>query len=234
MKIFIRNGFIVAEWEGKPTNPFSTQCDYERSMSEEENKFITALRWDADEDLGNPYVDLRMGTVKLSFKPYTAFTWLEWINRKAMSFDSIELDESFMALFEKLLAEYTEIYDRCKEEHEATQTAKAIVDFEKINKSTKTCEGCLKCVGVIDGDLYCAKYKKDLEVEVGEKYDYLNGRYYMFASSGIPLPECLEDEKKDAEKEKEKMIEEYCYGYGWWAIEDAVAKEMNKGEVSYG
>jgi hypothetical protein len=231
VRITVKEGCLIVE--DMPTYEeryYSAEEMIAISKSNEE-RFL----WDCRHgniDLEQPIVDLRQ-PFKLASNPYRRYTQLAWVNTKAENY-GIEVDESFSSLLEKDRTAYAKVWDECWKRHVKTQTAKAEEDWSKLDKSPRTaCNNCFFCRGVIDGDLYCAKYKKDLDVTVEEEYDGLSGKHMMFASHGIPLAECQADELKELEKEKAVFIDKYVNGYGFWSVEDEVEKIMNEGERTY-
>lgn len=231
MRLSINNGFVVADWEGKPKTSFPSTVENENSMTEQEEAFARKLR-DGNYDVGNPCVDIRLGTYKISCKPFWAYLELDWLYRNAKAY-CIELDESFMRIYNDLCKEYNKIYDECWEERAQRLTALAEERWKEISQPNTSCRMCYSCKPVIDGDLYCAKYKKYLDIEVAPAYDGLSGVHMMFASHGVPLEECKEAEKQRLEKEKEKYINDAVYDGEWWEVNGAVEKIMNKGEMRY-
>lgn len=231
MRLYVRNGFIVAEGKGLPRERGSSIWDFAKAVGEAEYSFLEKIRH-GDYDKGIPSVDLSNGVYKLSYKPYYAFEALWWVNKCAKLYE-IEIDESFMSIYKDLCKEYNKIYDECREERAQRLTALAEERWKEIAQPHTSCRMCYSCKPVMDGDLYCEKYKKYLDIEVAPAYDGLSGVHMMFASHGVPLEECKEDEKQRLEKEKEKYINDAVYDGEWWEVDSAVEKIMNKGEMRY-
>lgn len=233
MKVLVRNGFIIFDWEGKPNKPRLENNDL-LGLPQNARNFLDAIRR-PNYELGEPSVDLRYGPYKLSSNPYFAFVQLRWVRGKANR-NGIERDESFEALYRELRDEYFKAVDDCDKEYVAKKTERAqkAWEEEKAKRGTKECEYCYYCDFIYDGCVKCRKYRKTLETTVGERYDMVSGKYYMYADIAHPCEECKEAEGKALEEEKAKFIDKYINKYREDIVEDMVALRMSKGVVSYG
>ena len=231
MRVAVKNGYIVAEWEGKPDKATLNVTELVRTLPQRGWDFFDKLR-SGDYDNGCPYVDLRYRAYPLPSKPFYALNVLSWVNKWANACE-IEIDESFKAEYERLMRIRMEVYPICQAEYEEKMTKLAEERWEEKRKETDdSCDGCRWCADVIDGDLFCDKYGKYLDIKVGEKVTP-SGQHLMFASHGIKCSKCKEMEAKQLEEEKAKFIAEYVNEFKWQSIEDLVAKAMNKGVESY-
>lgn len=231
MRIVLKDDCVVLEDMPIYEDRYYSYEEMRAINNSNEEKFL----WDCkhgDIDYGGRCVDLRK-PFKLSSNPYRRYRQLSWINTKARNY-GIKVGESISDLLERDRTAYAKVWHECWERHVQKQTAKAEADWSKLDKTIrKSCANCMACKGVIDGDLICEKYRKYLDIKVGENYDILSGTHMAFASHGIPLAECQADELKRIEEEKRLFIDEYVNGYGWWSVEDEVEKIMNEGERAY-
>jgi hypothetical protein len=227
MVIAIRNGRIVG-----------LNMPKERCGTEAEEAFLDKISSGTFEGGGHP-VHLRLlGSFRLSERPYlyARHDELLWVKNAAEKY-CITLDESFTKEFKeldkifneakrKVFDEYYALKEKAIQEAEERK-AKAEGKWAEMHKcEDNKCGNCPYCAEVIDGDLYCAKYKKYLDIEVAPAYDGLSGVHMMFASHGIKLAECLAVNKKEQEEEKARFIEEESQVRFWYPIKDAIRKEM--------
>lgn len=226
MRIAVRDGCIVAEDKPVYEKRFYTAEEMLARMNTDEERFLYCVKH-GDYEAGSWRIDLEERPYKLSSNPYKRYKELSWVNAFAKTY-SILREESFTNEYEPLLALYSKAYGKCWEEYRQRMTAKAEEDWGNLHKDIDNdCGRCPYCSEMLDGDLYCAKYGKDLEVEVGEKVTPY-GKHLMFASHGKCCEECIEAKKKALEEEKAKFIDKYVNGYGWWSVEQDIAVEMIK------
>jgi hypothetical protein len=226
MRVAVRNGCIVAEDKPVYEKRFYTPEEMKARLNTDEERFLWCVKH-GKYDEGEYSMDLESRPYKLSLNPYYRYKQLSWVNAFAKTY-SIARDESFVDEYEPLLEIYSQAYGKCWEEYRLRMTAKAEEDWENLHKDVdSSCDRCHYCSEMMDGDLYCAKYKKDLEVEIGEKVTHY-GLHLMFASHGKCCEECIEARRKALEEEKAAFIDEYVNGYGWWSVERDIAVEMVK------
>ena len=233
MKVLVKNGFIVFDWEGKPNKPKLENNDL-LALPSTAWKFLNEIRRN-NYELNEPYVDLRYGPYKLSSNPYLAFVQLRWVRGKANR-NGIERDESFEDLYRSLWNEYDKSYDACEKEYVATRTERAQKAWEEElakRNVRQDCSMCFYCEEIMEGDLRCRKYRKELDFKLGERYDMVSGRHYMFSEIGIPCDECREADTKGTEEEKARFIKKYINEFRDETIEQMTADMMNKGVASY-
>ena len=233
MKVLVRNGFIVFDWEGKPNKPRLENNDL-LVLPSTAWKFLNEIRMN-NYELNEPYVDLRYGPYKLSTNPYRAFIQLRWVRGKANR-NGIARDESFEELYRELWNDYDKAYDTCDKEYVESHTERAQKAWEEElakRNPLKDCGTCVYCDEIMEGDLRCRKYKKELDIKLGDRYDMISGRHCMFAEIGIPCDECKEDETKGTEEEKAKFINKYINEYREEIVEEMAASMMTKGVESY-
>lgn len=232
MKVLVRNGFIVFDWEGKPNKPRLENNDL-LALPSTAWKFLNEIRRN-NYELNEPYVDLRYGPYKLSSNPYLAFVQLRWVRGKANR-NGIERDESFEEMYRTLWNEYDKAYDTCDKEYVESRTERAqkAWEEEKAKSSTKECEYCYYCDVIYDGCVQCRKYRKTLETTVGERYDMVSGKHYMYADIAHPCEECKEAEEKALEEKKAKFIKKYINEFREDIVEQMAASMMTKGVESY-
>lgn len=232
MKLYVRNGFIVAEGKGLPKNVIGVEA-FRKEVGETEFAFLEKVR-KGDWDKGIPCVDLWNGTFKLSYRPYYMYNELYHVSQAAQDY-GIELDESFLDLKKMLGQEYARLFKKCEQDYKERMTLIAEDRWqEKVAREHPrcNCDDCLYCADVIDGDLWCRKYHKDLDFDPSGK-TLPDGRHLMFASVGKMLDECKREQERKQAEEKARFIDGYVNGYDMWMVEDMVINEMNKGDLSY-
>jgi hypothetical protein len=225
MVIAIRNGRIVG-----------LNMPKEGCGTESEEDFLTKISSGTFRDGGHP-VHLRLiGSFRLSERPYlyARYDELKWVNNAAEKY-GIERDESFTNEFKELERIFKEAKKKVFEEYyrlkamairaHEERLKKAEAEFLEANKVSEKCGNCPYCADVIDGDLYCDKYRKYLDSFCGDKVT-LTGEHLMFASYGLKLSECIEAKKKALEEEKARYIEDASKFVFWYSIDDAISKEM--------
>lgn len=225
MRVAIKDGRIVGE--DIPKKGMGTEA---------EEKFLYEISKGTFVSGGYP-VNLRYYSFPLSKRPYlyARYDELLWVNHKAEKY-GIERAESFTKEFEALERIFKKAKRKCFDEYYALKEkaiqeaeerkAKAEEKWAEMHKcEDNKCGNCPYCADVIDGDLYCERYHKDIESFCGEKVT-TSGMHLMFASHGIKLAECLAEKKKEQEKEKARFIEEESEVIFRYSIEDAIRKEM--------
>lgn len=232
MKVFLRNGFLVAEWEGKPNKPLLNNNDLVSTLPKNGWEFFNSLR-SGKYDLGEPYIDLRYGVYKLSYKPYRAYKALWWVVYWAIE-HYIEVDESVKQVYEVLRKEYQETYAKMEEAYVARAIERAEVKWNETHEEEvfQGCGYCRSCADGIDGELYCEKFRKYIEVNVGENVT-LAGEHLMYASHGMKLDECKALKAQEKAQEKELYIYNYVNEFKRERVEEMVAEEMNKKGIAY-
>ena len=225
MVIHIENGRIIGE--NVPKHGMGTEA---------EERFLDEVSSGTFEGGGHP-VNLRYYSFPLSKRPYlyARYDELLWVNHKAEKY-GIERAESFTEEFKALERIFKRAKRKCFDEYYALKEkaiqeaeerkAKAEEKWAETHKNDDNkCGNCYYCGEVIDGDLYCEKYRKYLDIECGGKVTS-SGLHLMFATHGIKLAECLAAKKKEQEEEKARFIEEESEVIFRYSIEDAIRKEM--------
>lgn len=225
MVIHIKDGRLVGE-----------DIPKEGMGTEAEESFLKDIASGTFQGGGHSF-DLRYFKCTLSKRPYlyARYDELLWVNRFAEKY-GIERADSFTKEFEALERIFKKAKRKCFDEYYALKEkaiqeaeerkAKAEEKWEETHKNEDNkCGNCYYCGEVIDGDLYCEKYRKYLDIECGGKVTS-SGLHLMFASHGIKLAECLAAKKKEQEKEKARFIEEESEVIFRYSIEDAIRKEM--------
>jgi hypothetical protein len=226
MRVLIANDFVIAEWNGEH------HLTDLKALKESERLFLVSLTC-GNYARGESKIDLRFSPYKLSSTPYKLYGELNWIYTHAKQY-AVELDESFMTVYNALLESYKTALETCKKVAMQRITERFEKAYEKKKQGiSNSCDTCLSCSDVIDGDLYCEKYRKHLEVTVGDKYDIVHRKHLMYASHGVKLPACVEQKKKDLDEEKEQRIQESVNEYLLFDAGYEIACEMNKGGVIY-
>jgi hypothetical protein len=208
----------------------------ERCGTEAEEAFLDKISSGTFEGGGHP-VHLRLlGSFRLSERPYlyARHDELLWVKNAAEKY-CITLDESFTKelkalepIFQKAKRKVWRKYHEEKEKHRVQveeRRAKAEEDWNEMHKGDNTCGYCFSCKGVMDGDLYCERYKTYLDIKVGDGQT-ADGLHLMFASYGIQLAECKEAEAKALEVEKARFIEERACEDFYFSVTDEIRKEM--------
>jgi hypothetical protein len=206
MRVVLKDGYLIAEWEGKPQKEVLKVCDLVGKITDKEFQFLDDIRR-GNYDLEESRIDLRCEPYKLSKGCYWAYLELNWVIHYANKY-GVELDESVMTAYIPLRDKYLEMREAERISHIRSLEAQAEEKYqEDVAKIGNSCDYCRSCIEVIDGDLWCKKYRKDLEVSAGEKYT-ASGQHLMFASHGVMLDCCKEDKLKELAEEKAKYIQE--------------------------
>ena len=221
MKVLIKDGYVVTE-------------DYDwRNV---DDSYFLQLANRGDYDSGIHGVNLRQGKYKLPSTPHAIYTDLKWLIHCAEG-NGINFDDTFESEWLRIKAIYTEAYEKSAKIVEAMLRRDAAKRWEKSwEKKTQVvsdaCGFCPDCADVIDGDLYCRRYKRMLDIRVGEKVTP-DGKVLMFASHGVKCDKCMEATMVALEREKEEYINEYVELFKWDFISEVTKNEMNKGEMVY-
>lgn len=227
MRVLLNNGFINTEWEGKPDKLRLNNDDLVKTLPRNGWEFFDELR-NGDYDANEPYVDLRYSAHKVPYNPYYVYRTLWWVVYWAQECD-IEIDDSLMDTYKNLRETYYECFEKCSEAYEARMTEIALEkwDDKHSGEESDDCSYCGYCADVIDGDLYCERYRTYLDVKVAEKITPA-GRHLLFASHGLKCDKCKEQKKVDREEEKAKFVKDYIGELSYLSIENEVKKEMGK------
>lgn len=224
MRVAIKDGRIVGE--DIPKKGMGTEAE-EKFLDEiSKGTFLS----------GGHAVNLRFYSFPLSKRPYlyARYDELLWVNVRAEKY-GIERAESFTNEFKaleivfkeakkKVFAEYYHLKKLAIRDYEERKK-KAEEQFLEEHKVNEKCGNCPFCADVIDGDLYCDKYRKYLESVCGEKVT-LTGDHLLFASHGLKLAECIAEKKRALEEEKARFTEDASNFVFSYSIEDAISKEM--------